>query len=149
MSMCPCSSGKNYEVCCEIFISGKQFPPTPETLMRSRYTAYTKANVDYIALTMSGPAAFNFDKEQTAAFAKKIQWKRLKVIKSNQEATYGTVEFLANYLIDNKPDFIYEISEFKLIDNRWFYVDGKSPKIGRNENCPCGSQKKFKKCCGM
>ena len=23
-----------------------------------------------------------------------------------------------------------------------------APKIGRNEPCPCGSSKKFKKCCG-
>jgi uncharacterized protein len=25
----------------------------------------------------------------------------------------------------------------------------KSTKIGRNEPCPCGSGKKFKKCCGL
>lgn len=24
----------------------------------------------------------------------------------------------------------------------------KEPKIGRNETCPCGSGKKYKKCCG-
>ncbi|MEN6337415.1 MAG: SEC-C metal-binding domain-containing protein [Phycisphaerales bacterium] len=24
-----------------------------------------------------------------------------------------------------------------------------SPKIGRNEPCPCGSGKKYKKCCGQ
>jgi uncharacterized protein YecA (UPF0149 family) len=24
-----------------------------------------------------------------------------------------------------------------------------TPKIGRNDPCPCGSQKKFKKCCGQ
>ena len=24
-----------------------------------------------------------------------------------------------------------------------------SKKVGRNENCPCGSGKKYKKCCGM
>ena len=24
----------------------------------------------------------------------------------------------------------------------------KSPKIGRNDPCSCGSKKKFKKCCG-
>ena len=24
-----------------------------------------------------------------------------------------------------------------------------TPKIGRNEPCPCGSGKKFKKCCGL
>jgi uncharacterized protein YecA (UPF0149 family) len=23
-----------------------------------------------------------------------------------------------------------------------------SPKVGRNDDCPCGSLKKFKKCCG-
>jgi uncharacterized protein YecA (UPF0149 family) len=23
------------------------------------------------------------------------------------------------------------------------------PKVGRNEPCPCGSTKKFKKCCGL
>lgn len=24
-----------------------------------------------------------------------------------------------------------------------------APKVGRNDPCPCGSQKKFKKCCGV
>ncbi|HXH31566.1 MAG TPA: SEC-C metal-binding domain-containing protein [Bacteriovoracaceae bacterium] len=24
----------------------------------------------------------------------------------------------------------------------------ETPKVGRNEECPCGSHKKFKKCCG-
>jgi preprotein translocase subunit SecA len=24
----------------------------------------------------------------------------------------------------------------------------EAPKVGRNDNCPCGSGKKFKKCCG-
>lgn len=24
----------------------------------------------------------------------------------------------------------------------------KGPKIGRNEPCPCGSGKKYKRCCG-
>ncbi|MDD4888212.1 MAG: SEC-C metal-binding domain-containing protein [Thiomonas sp.] len=23
-----------------------------------------------------------------------------------------------------------------------------APKVGRNESCPCGGSKKFKKCCG-
>ncbi|MHC4705009.1 MAG: SEC-C metal-binding domain-containing protein [Planctomycetota bacterium] len=24
----------------------------------------------------------------------------------------------------------------------------ETPKVGRNEPCPCGSGKKYKKCCG-
>ena len=27
-------------------------------------------------------------------------------------------------------------------------VVNKGPKVGRNDPCPCGSGKKFKKCCG-
>jgi len=29
-----------------------------------------------------------------------------------------------------------------------FFKDPKSPKVGRNDPCPCGSGKKHKKCCG-
>nr|WP_233217455.1 SEC-C metal-binding domain-containing protein [Trinickia dabaoshanensis] len=27
-------------------------------------------------------------------------------------------------------------------------IQRAAPKIGRNDPCPCGSGKKFKKCCG-
>ena len=27
-------------------------------------------------------------------------------------------------------------------------VRHETPKVGRNDDCPCGSGKKFKKCCG-
>jgi len=52
----------------------------------------------------------------------------------------------------------HEISRFLKKDGNWYFVDGqlvppkpeirKQPKVGRNEPCPCGSGKKFKKCCG-
>ncbi|MBC7537394.1 MAG: SEC-C domain-containing protein [Bacteriovorax sp.] len=28
-------------------------------------------------------------------------------------------------------------------------ITREAPKVGRNDPCPCGSQKKFKKCCGI
>ncbi len=28
-------------------------------------------------------------------------------------------------------------------------ITRSTPKVGRNDPCPCGSQKKFKKCCGQ
>jgi uncharacterized protein len=28
-------------------------------------------------------------------------------------------------------------------------VQRETPKVGRNDPCPCGSGKKFKKCCGV
>ncbi len=30
-----------------------------------------------------------------------------------------------------------------------YIIDNNIKKIGRNEQCPCGSGKKYKKCCGF
>ena len=33
-------------------------------------------------------------------------------------------------------------------DNKAKPVQRNGPKVGRNDHCPCGSGKKYKKCCG-
>lgn len=46
-------------------------------------------------------------------------------------------------------DNIYSVEERKKIRQAYFdTITAKSNKIGRNEPCPCGSGKKYKKCCG-
>ena len=45
---CECGLGPSIEECCGRYIQGKQTPPTPEALMRSRYTAYVLEEIDYI-----------------------------------------------------------------------------------------------------
>lgn len=58
-----------------------------------------------------------------------------------------------------KADWLYEMDEWadifdedKRKEIRKAYMTSKTvvkaPKIGRNEPCPCGSGKKYKKCCG-
>jgi peptide deformylase len=34
-------------------------------------------------------------------------------------------------------------------DIEWMEVEAQNTKYQRNDNCPCGSGKKYKKCCGM
>lgn len=60
---CPCKSGKRYADCCEPFITRINLPETPEQLMRSRYTAYSQANIDYIMGTMKGEASVRLSVE--------------------------------------------------------------------------------------
>ena len=45
---CPCLSGKNYADCCEGIIKGTKKAETAEALMRARYSAYAKAEVEFI-----------------------------------------------------------------------------------------------------
>ncbi len=58
-----------------------------------------------------------------------------------------------------KADWLYEMDEWaEIFDDekrkeiRKAYMKSKTvvkpPKVGRNEPCPCGSGKKYKKCCG-
>ena len=147
--LCACNSGQPFKACCQPFVTGAQMPATPEQLMRSRYTAYTQALVDYIADTMCGPAAQGFDKDETAHWAHHIKWHGLDVLNSSMAEHEGTVEFKARYEQDGHMHHISENSLFRRIRGRWFYVDTvKSQKLGRNDPCHCGSGKKYKKCCG-
>lgn len=124
-TLCPCGAGKQYQACCGRYIDGQELPPTAETLMRSRYTAYTQANIAYIQATMQGKAAEGFDSQTAAAWAKAAKWRRLKVLKtfsnpSNSDLAY--VSFTAYYIWQGKPQSLHETSEFQLIDGRWYYM---------------------------
>jgi SEC-C motif-containing protein len=125
MQNCPCGTSKSYMECCGLFIDGKHLPSTPEQLMRSRYTAYSKANINYIKNTMQPPASDNFDEKEAKQWAKKIKWTRLEVKSATQNDENGTVEFIAYYTVNNKNYRLHEISEFHCINEKWFYVDGQ------------------------
>ncbi|MDI1351918.1 MAG: YchJ family metal-binding protein [bacterium] len=155
MPLCPCNSQKMYYQCCDMYIKKKQKPQTPELLMRSRYTAYNLADMDYIKQTMNGAPLINFDENKTQKWAQRVVWLNLKIIQSNYETPQkGFVEFIASFIDRNKLFTLHEISEFHQEGTEWFYVDGinkdevklNNIPIARNNSCPCGSGKKFKNC---
>lgn len=155
MSHCPCGSNNNYSECCGIYIHAHKKPETPEQLMRSRYTAYTQANIDYIQQTMKAPKSNHFDAESAKKWAATVQWLGLEVIHCSMNQTKGYVEFIAHFSEQGNKDCIHEISEFHQLNGQWYYVDGKyqrpkpyeKVKIGRNDPCTCKSGKKYKACC--
>lgn len=162
MMHCPCGTKKDYSECCGAYIEGTKVPPSPEALMRSRYTAFSSSNMDYIASTMKGTAAKDFDPVDAGSWSKKAKWLGLNIVNASplqDNGTKGYVEFIANFRLEGREQRIHEVSEFKLQDGRWYYIDGQlvSPptqhrsqaKIGRNDPCSCGSGKKYKKCCGV
>ena len=157
LNNCPCGSKKKYLSCCEPFITGKQTPKTPEELMRSRYTAYTLADIDYIKKTMKGEALIDFNEKDAKDWAKRVTWIKLHVFLSNFEnSDTGFVEFEATFLDGYQLKSIYEKSKFILENGNWYYVSGthiqdkyRERVISRNQACPCGSERKFKNCHGL
>jgi SEC-C motif domain protein len=125
MKNCPCGSQKFYADCCGAFIDAGNIPATPEELMRSRYTAYAQVNIDYIERTMKPPASNGFNKDEARLWAQQVKWKELKLLKSGKEKDKNIVEFQAYYEFGNKVYCLHEISEFQILNQKWYYSAGK------------------------
>lgn len=129
MKPCPCGSGKWFAKCCKPIITGKKTAITAEQLMRSRYSAYSRADIDYIMATMTGPAAQNFDPISAKQWAQQAIWQHLRVVNTTggqQSDQTGTVEFIAYYKMHGQLHQLHEISQFIRQNGRWVYYDKQS-----------------------
>jgi SEC-C motif-containing protein len=161
MELCPCGSGKSYAECCEPIIKGKIKAPTPEALMRSRYSAYAKTEVEHVIKSTAPEQRKGLDENATRAWSQNSQWTGLEIVsteKGGPDDDTGSVEFIATYTEGGVAKRHHEKGLFRKIRGSWYYEDGEmvkqqpvvreEPKVGRNDPCPCGSGKKYKKCCG-
>ncbi len=122
---------------------------TAEALMRSRFSAFVLKNSAYLLASWQSstrPPELDLSDDET-------HWQRLHIMASEQGTagdSTGYVEFAAFY----DGGQLHERSRFVREEGRWVYVDGEilppvePVKVGRNDPCPCGSGKKYKKCCG-
>lgn len=125
--LCLCCSNRTYQKCCGLFINEGILPPTPEALMRSRYTAYASGKIEYIKDTMRGNASVGFDPEDALQWAQSVEWLGLEVVQTqfpDNTDERGFVEFVAKYSWNNKEHKLHELSEFKKIAGQWYYVAG-------------------------
>src|SRR6478735_2507978 len=142
---CACGSGRSLAACCGPLLDGAA-APTAEALMRSRYTAHVLGRVDYLIDTWDSSG---IDREAIARWARDSTWLGLEILHAATDA----VEFRARYRDAAGVEQVHhERSRFRLRDGRWCYVDGvqvpaqRTASAGRNDPCPCGSGKKFKRC---
>ncbi|RYF05756.1 MAG: hypothetical protein EOO78_00100, partial [Oxalobacteraceae bacterium] len=139
---CPCGSGSPILRCCGPYIASAALPPTAEALMRSRYTAYTMQQEDYLQATWhpsTRPAAPIIDKNE------KIQWLGLEIksalrlrqrkaelpdVPGDQDHPRDEdhVEFVARFKVGGRAHRLHERSRFVREAGpdgapRWFYLD--------------------------
>lgn len=171
---CPCEASESFENCCSPYLSYTAHAPTAEKLMRSRYTAFTRGDVNYIKNTLAPESKADFDMASTKEWIKQATWKGLKILSTKsgtEKDKVGTVEFHVTYAQGPETFIHHETAQFRKNNNdHWLFVEGDAhthkegeehhhrpkqetivrdaPKIGRNDPCPCGSGKKYKKCCG-
>lgn len=161
MNDCPCGSGKPFDDCCGPVIDGSRPADTAEAAMRARYSAFTRADVDFLMGTIHSSKRDEHDPKVLKKWATNAQWLGLEIIETTGGGPgdeSGEVEFKARYREKTRRMEHHELASFQKEDGKWVFVDGmppaikqvvrQSPKVGRNDPCPCNSGKKYKKCCG-
>lgn len=149
---CYCNSGVAYMACCGPYLAGAALPSTPEQLMRSRYTAFCRQDVDYLIATLHPTQHQPDDRKLLTETGGETEWLTLRVLAVGPvRGNAGTVEFVVYYRHQGTVAQMRERSNFVWEAGRWYYVDGlRLPALpmGRNDPCWCGSGKKLKKCHG-
>lgn len=121
---CPCGSGQTYANCCGRWHAGYTDgapAPTPEALMRSRYSAYVRGLAGYLRDTWAPrtrPAHIEPDPPG-------LKWLGLEVRRHRVlDADHAEVEFVARSKLGGRAHRLHETSRFERHDGRWLYVDG-------------------------
>ena len=158
---CPCKSGKTFGECCGPIISGSVRAETAEALMRARYSSYVTGDGDFLMSSATREVQAEFGDEALKALKASARWHGLEIIRTERGGPGdddGVVEFRALYTANGEFCNHHEVSKFVRERDGWKFADGElvgekpvvreEPKVGRNEPCPCGSGRKYKKCCG-
>ncbi|MCF8157155.1 MAG: SEC-C domain-containing protein [Rhodoferax sp.] len=122
---CPCGSGHDLADCCGRWHAGLTtgvHAPTPEALMRSRYSAYVLGLIDYLAATWH-PSTAPGDLE-----LQPVKWLGLEVRHAATAGDVGVVEFVARCRVNGRAERMHELSRFVREQGRWYYIDGQLPQ---------------------
>ena len=156
---CPCGSGAPFSTCCEPIINGTRESETAEELMRARYSAFVTHAIDFIVASTHSHSRKDIDLPFIREWSETSTWRGLEILDTkhvNDNKTF--VSFEAHFTQQGEDHRHREKSLFEREHGQWRFVSGedlKNPTVryempipGRNDPCPCGSGKKFKKCHG-
>ena len=126
---CPCGRPGSVADCCGLYLSGILPAPDPESLMRSRYTAFalgTPQALEYLVATHHPDHRPPELREGLrASLASVDTWEQLRVVFAQVDGDQGTVEFVATYCVGQERKNLHERSEFVRARGDWFYTRGE------------------------
>ncbi|CAM1347106.1 YchJ family protein [Tenacibaculum crassostreae] len=119
---CPCNPTIKYSDCCQKSHQNIHSVTSAEKLMRSRYSAFVLADIDYLQKSHhSSTRPSKREKKEILAWTKSVNWIKLEVLNT----TETTVEFNAYFMENGNIDVIHENSVFCKENNHWVYLDNK------------------------
>ncbi len=137
---------------------------TAEELMCSRYSAFAIGAIDWIIDSHHPETVGEVDRDEVEQWATGSEWLGLKIRSTEDGGTdddEGVVTFRARYKVQSQQVDHVERAHFRRDNGAWRFHSvlededgpqlvpvGPASEVGRNDPCPCGSGKKYKKCHG-
>lgn len=119
---CPCGLPTAYLSCCGRYHQGSLAgqAPTPEALMRSRYSAFVKDLRPYLLDTWHPSTRPPLIEPPEPG----LKWLGLDVRQATlEDADHGRVDFVARSKLGGRAHRLHEVSAFVREGGRWYYVD--------------------------
>lgn len=126
---CPCGSGTKFKRCCRAIHQGTP-APTPEALMRARYSAYATGAVEFVLAT-TDPQGPQFEPDRAAwarsveSFCSGTEFLGLEVLEAEAEGERGVVAFRVQLTQRGADASFGERSAFVRRDGAWLYHSGQ------------------------
>ena len=120
---CPFVSGRAFDDGCGFYLSGETRPPTAESMMRSRYSAFAAGQADDLLATWHPTT-----RPSRLTLEPGISWLGLKILSTEAGGVTdpeGWVTFVARSKFQGRAQRLQERSRFVREHGRWFYVDGE------------------------
>lgn len=171
LPICPCQINPSsndisapllYQDCCQPYHDDIKKADTAERLMRSRYSAFVLVKPEYIVKTTLPAQQDLLDIEGIESWAKETDWVGLVIVAHTPKLGkhHAQVEFKAYFKTpdgkEQKQQAHHELSAFVKTKNKaandasWYFLDPTvSMSVTQKQPCICGSDEKFKRCCGM
>lgn len=151
---CPCCSGLSFEDCCAPILAGKP-ASTAEAQVRARYTAFAVKRLDHVENSHAPEIRADFNRAEAERMAEECEWKSLRIHSAEEHGDEAAIEFVMQIRRNGGVIMKAGKSRFRREAGQWLFVSTKaaphlehvqSNKVNRNDPCPCGSGKKYKKC---
>ncbi|MFD1174046.1 SEC-C metal-binding domain-containing protein [Oceanobacillus picturae] len=150
------------------------FPYTKEQLLRAGEPDYLERNQSYMQLVQYLTRNYEMDKEEADEIVEECVYATLigdelgevinylnKVIElESMESVQQLTDYVVNLMNNTKQWFLKGFSPIEIREKseselhplvkakKNSPIPTENKKVGRNDTCPCGSGKKYKKCCG-
>lgn len=125
--ICHCDSGLSFAGCCQPLLTGQTQAADAKALMRSRYSAFCRADAQYLLRTWhpdTRPESLNLNEDND------IKWVGLKIEWCTLEATQAWVHCIARYKVRGKLERLIETSHFVFQQGVWLYRSGVMANSG-------------------